>query len=82
MNSAEWKMRLYRCFMPIGIRCMMNGAGLGLIHLNANEQPWYPVYLFAVGSKRPARAVEGKVPKIDWSRRLGREQYNFPGCIS
>ena len=67
-------------FSPLGVRRLMEKSGLELVHLSANEQPWYPVYLFAVGSKQPA-AWKGKFPEIDWTRRLGRNQYNYPGCI-
>lgn len=71
----------YWRFAPMGIQRLMKNAGLELIHLSANEQPWHPVYLFAVGSKKVGQ-WKGKFPEIDWSRRLGREQYNFSGCIS
>ena len=67
-------------FSPLGVRRLMEKSGLELVHLSANEQPWYPVYLFVVGSKQPA-AWKGKFPEIDWTRRLGRNQYNYPGCI-
>lgn len=67
-------------FTPMGIRRLMEKSGLELIHLAANEQPWYPVYLLAVGSKKASR-WKGQFPDIDWTRRLGREQYNYPGCI-
>jgi hypothetical protein len=71
----------YWRFAPMGIQRLMKGAGLELIHLRANEQPWYPVYLFAVGSKKPEQ-WKGQFPELDWKRRLGRNQYNYPGCIS
>lgn len=67
-------------FAPQGIRRLMEQSGLELIHLSANEQPWYPVYLVAVGSKKPGD-WKGKFPEIDWARRLGRNQFNYPGCI-
>ncbi len=67
-------------FTPLGIRRLMEKSGLELVHLSANEQPWYPVYLFAVGSKRPGD-WQGPFPAIDWNRRLGREQFNYPGSI-
>ena len=68
-------------FTPMGLQKLMGRAGLELVHINANEQPWYPVYLIAVGTKNPDRWRKA-FPAIDWTRRLGREQYNFPGCIS
>lgn len=68
-------------FSPLGIQRLMRNAGLELVHLSANEQPWYPVYLVAVGSKK-AVGWRGVFPEIDWNRRLGRNQYNYPGCIS
>lgn len=71
----------YWRFTPMGIQRLMKNAGLELIHLSANEQPWYPVYLFAIGSKKP-ESWKRKFPAIDWTQRLAREQYNFPGCIS
>ena len=71
----------YWRFTPMGVRRLMEGVGLSLVYLSANEQPWYPVYLLAVGSKNPEQWL-GKFPGIDWDRRLGREQYNFSGCIS
>jgi hypothetical protein len=71
----------YWRYTPMGIQRLMKNAGLELIHISANEQPWYPVYLFAVGSKKPD-AWKGTFPEIDWNRRLARQQYNFPGCIS
>ncbi len=70
----------YWRFTPMGLRRLMSLAGLEMIHLCANEQPWYPVYLLAVGSKQ-AQHWTGRFPDIDWDRRLGREQYNYPGCI-
>ncbi len=39
----------------------MKGAGLEMVHLNANEQPWHPVYLFAVDTKKP-EAWQGQFP--------------------
>lgn len=71
----------YWRFTPMGVQRLMKNAGLELVHLSANEQPWYPVYLFAVGSRQPEK-WSGVFPQLDWTRRLAREQYNFPGCIS
>lgn len=71
----------YWRFTPMGMKRLMELAGCELIHLAANDQPWYPVYLLAIGSKK-ADAWSGVFPRIDWNRRLGQNQYNYPGCIS
>jgi len=70
----------YWRFTPMGLQRLMKMAGCELVYLRANDQPWYPVYLLAIGSKQPD-AWRAHFPEIDWSRRLGRAQYVYPGCI-
>lgn len=71
----------YWRFTPLGLKRLMQHAGLELIHLSSNDQPWYPIYLFAIGSKN-VDAWDDIFPKINWELRLSQNQYNYPGCIS
>lgn len=70
----------YWRFTPMGMQRLMRLAGCELICLQANDQPWYPVYLLAIGSKDPSRWGD-TFPAIDWNKRLGRQQYGYPNCI-
>ena len=70
----------YWRFTPMGMQRLMKLAGCELVHLDANDQPWYPVYLLAIGTKHPDK-WRGTFPEIDWKKRLGRSQYGYPGCI-
>ena len=67
-------------FTPLCVKQLMENNGLTLIHLSSNDCPWYPTYLFAIGSKQPGKWF-GKFPApYDWEQRLGRSTFTYPGC--
>lgn len=70
----------YWRFMPGSLKKMMKEQGLELIYSDANDNPWYPIYLLCVGSKFPGR-WDSKVPKTPLLPRLGRTTYNAPGFV-
>lgn len=70
----------YWRFTPMGVERLLNQAGMELLYVSANDQPWYPVYLLAIGSHRP-QAWAGRFPSPDRTRRLARTTYNYPKCI-
>ena len=70
----------YWRFSPLGMQRLMGLVGLEMVYCEANDQPWYPVYLVAVGTKKP-EVWKDQFSELDWNRRLGRNQYGFPGSI-
>lgn len=67
-------------FTPLCVRQLMENNGLTLLHLNSNNSPWFPVYLFAIGSKQPAKWATHFPTPYDWEQRLGKSTFTYPGC--
>ena len=67
-------------FTPLCVKQLMENNGLTLVHLSSNDSPWYPVYLFAIGSKQPGNWADKFPAPYDWEQRLGRSTFTYPGC--
>ncbi len=67
-------------FTPLCVKQLMESNGLTLIHLNSNDCPWFPAYLFAIGSKQPAKWAARFPEPYDWNKRLGKSTFTYPGC--
>ncbi len=67
-------------FTPLCVKQLMESNGLTLIHLSSNNSPWFPVYLFAIGSKQPAKWADRFPTPYDWDQRLGKSTFTYPGC--
>lgn len=70
----------YWRFTPLCVRQLMEDNGFTLLYLSSNDSPWYPVYLFAIGSKQPARWVNKFPDPYDWESRLSRATFVYPSC--
>ena len=67
-------------FTPLGVKKLMEDNGLTLMHLSSNDSPWFPIYLFAIGSKQPAKWKTRFPTPYSWETRLGRSTFTYPGC--
>ena len=70
----------YWRYPPLGLKALYEQHGFTLIYLNANDTPWYPVYLTAVGVRHPEKFPD--FPKSPWGEnvRVGRSTYVYPKC--
>lgn len=66
----------YWRFTPLALKKMALSHNMELVHLAANDTPWYPIYILAVASRQPDR-WKSVFPAIDWNRRLARDVYVF-----
>lgn len=67
-------------FTPLCVKKMMEDNGLTLLHLSSNDSPWYPIYLFAIGSKHPGKWANTFPGPYAWNKRLGKSTFTYPGC--
>jgi hypothetical protein len=67
-------------FTPLSLKRLTGDAGLQLLYINSNDNPWYPVYLFAVASRMPERWAGRFGGPYDWSKRIGRDIFIFDNC--
>lgn len=67
-------------FTPLCVRQLMENNGLTLLHLSSNNSPWFPIYLFAIGSKQPARWAARFPAPYDWEQRVGKSTFTYPDC--
>ncbi len=67
-------------FTPLCVKKLMEDNGMTLLHLNSNDSPWFPVYLFAIGSKQPAKWASQFPSTYDWEKRLGKSTFTYPDC--
>lgn len=65
---------------PLCVKKLMEDNGLTLLHLSSNDNPWYPVYLFAIGSKHPGKWNDKFPSPYAWEKRLGKSTFTYPGC--
>jgi len=70
----------YWRFTPLGLKWLFEQNGMKLVWLAGNDNPWYPIYLLAVASRRPG-AWTGRFGERDSSQRLGMTTYIYEGCI-
>lgn len=70
----------YWRFTPLCVKKLMEDNGLKLLHLGSNDSPWYPVYLFAIGSKQPDKWASRFPSPYNWETRLGKSTFTYPGC--
>ena len=70
----------YWRFTPHCVKQLMETNGFTLLHLASNDCPWYPVYLFAIGSKQPEKWRSKFPAAYDWDSRLGRSTFTYPKC--
>lgn len=66
-------------FTPLCVKQLMENNGLTLMHLSSNNSPWFPVYLFAIGSRHPDKWADQFAP-YDWTQRLGKSTFTYPNC--
>jgi hypothetical protein len=64
---------------PLGMKRAVEEQGFTLLHLAANDTPWYPIYLFGIASCLPEKWA-GRFPPIDWERRIGRSVFVYPNA--
>ena len=69
----------YWRFTPLGIKKLFEEQGLELVYLSSNDNPWYPTYLFAVGSRNPEKWKSLFAGEYNWESRLARMTYHYPG---
>jgi hypothetical protein len=63
-------------FTPHGLNFMFRRHGLELVYLTANDGIWYPIYLFAVASRKPAQ-WKGVLPEgLAVNQRLGHAMFH------
>ncbi len=61
---------------PLGMKRAVEEQGFTLLHLAANDNPWYPIYLFGIAARNPDK-WRSAFPAIDWERRIGRSVYVY-----
>ncbi|MCC5847958.1 MAG: hypothetical protein JJU29_07665 [Verrucomicrobia bacterium] len=68
----------YWRYTPLGLKALYEAHGFQMVYLNANDTPWYPVYLTAVGVRDPGKYPE--LPASPWTpeQRVGRQTYVYP----
>ncbi len=72
----------YWRFTPMVLGELFSNAQMSLIYLSSNDNPWWPIYLFAVGSRRPER-WRGILPTSPSRRcRIGFEVFYEKGIGS
>lgn len=67
-------------FTPLCVKQLMEDNGLTLLHLSSNDCPWYPTYLFAIGSKQPDKWASKFPVPYDWNQRMGKSTFTYPKC--
>jgi hypothetical protein len=67
-------------FTPLCVKELMERNGLSLMHLSSNNCPWFPIYLFAIGSRKPEKWAKHFPAPYDWEQRLGKSTFTYPGC--
>ncbi len=69
----------YWRYTPLGLKELYAQHGFEMKYLYANDTPWYPVYLTAVGV-RPGVEIEG-LPPSPWTEesRIARDTFVFEG---
>ena len=67
-------------FTPLCVKQLMENNGLNLLHLSSNNSPWFPIYLFAIGSRNPGKWAPQFPTPYNWENRLGKTTFTFPGC--
>lgn len=65
---------------PLGLKSLYEENGFTMIYLNANESPWYPVYLCAVGVRDPSAYADFLPSPWTSESRVARETYVYPDC--
>jgi hypothetical protein len=70
----------YWRYTPLGLKALYEQYGFTMIYLNANDTPWYPVYLTAVGVRHPEKFPD--FPESPWTAesRVGKGTYVYPKC--
>jgi hypothetical protein len=70
----------YWRYTPLGLKALYEQHGFEMRYLHANDNPWYPVYLTAVGVRPESDAPE--LPPSPWNpdMRVARNTYVFDGC--
>jgi hypothetical protein len=71
----------YWRFTPMGLKWMFEQAGLSVVHLSANDQPWYPVYLVALGVRDPSAWAPRLSAVPERRERLYARTFNYERCI-
>jgi len=64
----------YWRFTPTALDGMLRRRGLSTVYVAANDQPWYPIYLFHVASRQPD-AWRGRLPAFTIPAKLGQQLY-------
>lgn len=68
-------------YTPMGLKSLYETNGLRMIYLNANDSPWYPVYLIAVGVRHPDRHLNHPPSPHGPESRTGHDIYVYPKCV-
>jgi hypothetical protein len=71
----------YWRFTPMGLRSLFEKAGLTVVYLSANDQPWYPVYLVALAVRDPAAWAARLGEPAEAQGRLYARTFNYERCI-
>ena len=68
----------YWRYTPMGLQALYRQHGFEMVYCAANDTPWYPVYLTAVGMRHPDR--QPAMPPSPWGgdTRIGRQTYVYP----
>ena len=65
----------YWRFTPMALAGLFARLGFEALYISANDQPWFPIYVFYIGSRQPERWRQS-FPKSDTaSVKIGRMQY-------
>lgn len=67
-------------FTPLCVKQLMENNGFTLMHLSSNNSPWFPIYLFGIGSRHPEKWAAHFPAPYDWEQRLGKSTFTYPGC--
>jgi hypothetical protein len=69
----------YWRYTPMSLGRLTSETGMSLLYMSSNDSPWWPIYLFAVGSRNPEK-WKGILPaSCPRGRRIGFEVFYGKG---
>jgi hypothetical protein len=83
MQDEHYSPGLYGDFWrltPLCVKQLMENNGLTLLHMSSNNNPWFPVYILAIASRKPQQWASQFPAPYDWEQRLGKSTFTYPGC--
>lgn len=71
----------YWRYTPQGLQSLYRQYGFEMIHCSANDTPWYPVYLTAVGVRHPEQHTGIPAGNCGPDNRVGRKTFVYDKCV-